>query len=167
MLLFIICSLSIGFLVKTDSPYSSLLNSPVALYVGLGFIICSAIAALSKRIHFSYCYDGFATGALLAWFSYWHQFFKDEIPMFYIFPLYFALITSLVTVIFLKQDDWIDQESLSAMHYISNFLRFHPVVISALVLISLEMYSHFLLFPITMTVFIMRYVFSSYLAEHQ
>lgn len=167
MPLFILCSLGIGFLVKTDSPYLSLLTSPVALYVGFGLILSSAIAALSKRFHFSYRYDGFATGALLAWFSYWHQFFKDETPMFYFFPLYFAFMTALVTVMFLRRDDWVDQESLTAMHRFSKFLRFHPIVIAALVLISLEIHSHFLLFPTTMTLFIMRYVFTSYLAEHQ
>jgi hypothetical protein len=143
------------------------MTSPITLYLGLGFIVCSAIAALSKRIHFSYSYDGFATGALLAWFSYWHQFFKDETPMFYFFPLYFSFLTALVTVIFLKRDDWVDQESLNALHRFSKFLRFHPIVIAALVLISLEMHNHFLLFPITITLFIVRYVFTSYLAEHQ
>ncbi len=167
MLVFIFCSLSIGFLVKTDSPFLSLIISPVTLYLGFGFILCSAIATLSKRIHFSYAYDGFSTGALLVWFSYWHQFFKNETPMFYFFPLYFAFVTALVTVIFLKRDDWVDQESLTAMQHFSNFLRFHPITIAALVLISLEMHSHFLLFPTMMTLFIMRYVFTSYLAEHQ
>lgn len=166
MPLFIICSLNISFLVQIDSPYLSQIASPVNLYVGFGFIICSAIAALSKRIHFSYCYDGFATGALLVWFSYWHQLFKNDAPMFYFFPLYFALLTAGVTLLFLRRDDWVNQESLKGMQRFSKMLRFHPGIMAAAVLISLEIHSHFLLFPVAMTLFIMRYTFTCYLAKY-
>ncbi len=140
--------------------------SPITLYVGFGFILCSAIAALSKRIHFTYSYDGFATGALLAWFSYWYQLFKNDAPMFYFFPLYFALLTAGVTLFFLRQDDWIDQESLKVMQRLANMLSFHPGVFAAAVLLSLEAHSHFLLFPIMMTLFILRYTFICYLTKH-
>jgi len=129
-------------------------------------IICSVIAAITKRIHFSYSYDGFAAGALLTWFSYWHQLFKSEAPMFYFFPLYFALLTAGVTIMFLKRDDWVDQESLDAMQRFSSFLRFHPGIMAAAILISLEFHSHFLLFPVAMTLFIMRYTFTCYLTKH-
>ena len=138
--------------------------SPVILYTGFGFILCSAIAALSKRIHVSYAYDGFATGALLVWFSYWYPLFKKDAPMFYFFPLYFALLTAGVTLLFLRRDDWVDQESLKSMQYFSNKLRFHPGIIASTVLISLEIHNHFLIFPITMTLFIMRYTFTRHSA---
>lgn len=166
MPLFIICSLSISFLVQTGSPYLSQIALPVILYIGFGFIICSAIAAVSKRIHFSYTYDGFAIGALLVWFSYWYQLFKKDAPMFYFFPLYFALLAAGVTLLFLRKDDWVDQESLKSMLRFSKRLRFHPGIMAIAVLISLEVHSHFLLFPITMTLFIMRYTLTCYLAKH-
>ncbi len=166
MPLFIICSLGISFLAQTDSSYLSWMVSPVILYAGFGFILCSAIAALSKRIHVSYAYDGFATGALLVWFSYWYPLFKKDAPMFYFFPLYFALLTAGVTLLFLRRDDWVDQESLKSMQHFSNKLRFHPGIIASTVLISLEIHNHFLIFPITMTLFIMRYTFTCYLAKY-
>ena len=118
---------------------------------------------MSKRIHVSYAYDGFATGALLVWFPYWYPLFKKDAPMFYFFPLYFVLLTAGVTLLFLRRDDWVDQESLKSMLHFSNKLRFHPGIIASTVLISLEIHNHFLIFPITMTLFIMRYTFTCYL----
>jgi len=140
--------------------------SPVILYVGFSFILFSAIAALSKRIPVSYAYDGFAVGALLVWFSYWYQLFKKDAPMFYFFPLYLALLTAGVTLLFLRRDDWVDQENLKGLRRFSKMPRFHPGIIASAVLISLEIHSHFLLFPVTMTLFIMRYTFTCYLAKH-
>ncbi len=163
---FIFCCLALGYLVQTQSEYLSLVSSPVSLYTGSGFVVASAIAAISKRIHFSFIYDGFAIGVLLMWFTYWQQIFNKEAPMFYLFPLYFALVTAAVTLLFLRRDELLDEDTLKALPTFSGILNLHPAIIATAVLVSIAIPDQFLLFPTTMTLFIMRFTFSSYLAKH-
>ncbi len=163
---FIICCLALSYLVQTQSEYLSLVSSPISLYVGISLIVASSIAAMSKRINFDFCYDGFAIGVLLMWFTYWQQIFNAEAPMFYLFPLYFALVTAAVTLLFLRRDELLDEDTLRAMPTFSGTLNLHPAIIATSVLISIAIPDQFLLFPTTMTLFIMRFTFSSYLDKH-
>jgi hypothetical protein len=163
---FIFCCLALGYLVQTKSEYLLLVSAPISLYTGICFIVASAIASQSNRIHFTFIYDGFAIGALLIWFTYWQQIFNAEAPMFYLFPLYFALVTAGVTLLFLRRDELLDEDTLKAMPTFSGVLNLHPAIIAAVVLISIAIPDQFLLFPTTMTLFIMRFTFSSYLAKH-
>ena len=163
---FIFCCLALAYLVQTQSEYLSLISSPISLYIGVSFVVVSAIAALSKRVYFAFVYDGFAIGVLLVWFSYWQQIFNPEAPMFYLFPLYFALVTAAVTLLFLRRDELLDEETLKAMPTFSGVLNLHPAIIATAVLVSIAIHNQFLLFPTTMTLFIMRFTFSCYLAKH-
>lgn len=166
MLLFIIACLAIIFFIQTNSHYLSWLTSPLSMYLGFAFIVFSALAVFIKRIKFALSYDTFAVGSLLIWFSYWQKLFKPDAPMFYFFPLYFALLTSIIIFSLVKRDETIDQASLDGMRAFEKLIKYHPFVIAATVLMSITQHGHFLLFPTTMTLLIMSYAFGSYMSKY-
>lgn len=163
---FILCCLLLSYFVQSHSEFIPWVSSPASLYVGCSLIFASTAAGLSKRVYFALGYDGFAIGALLVWFSYWQQLFNADAPMFYLFPLYFALITAGATLLFLRRDEWLDENTMKALPAFSGVLTLPPVIIAAAVLVSIAIHKQFLVFPILMTLFIMRFVFSSYLDKH-
>ena len=161
MPLFITFNLIIGYLVQTQSPYQEIFISEITLYLGIGCIIASLIGSLIKLFNYNIWYDLFATGTLLTWFAYWHQFYLNETPMFFLFPLYFAFFVALVNILFISKRDRFDQESIDQMQYFSKMGRFHPGLIISGVLISLLLTDHYLLFPALITTFILRYTMTS------
>ena len=126
MLAFIILSLLLSYLVQSESPYQNIFIATVTIYLGLSCIAISIIGAMIKKNFYSIWYDLFATGALLTWFSYWHQFFHNEAPMFYLFPLYFAFLIALVSLLFISKRDRFDQESVDHIRSFDEKTRFHP-----------------------------------------
>ena len=157
---FIIASLALGFLVQTDSPYQELFKSMELFYLGVGCILLSAITGLNERVSSSFSYDSFSLGTLLVWFSYWHQLYRDDAPMFYIFPFYFALITSIVLLLLVNRRHLFDDESLEYIRFYSRMGSFNTGLIVSAVLVSLLMTDHVLIYPISMTVLILRFVLS-------
>ena len=160
MTTFIAVCLALGFLVQTDSPYQELFKSMELFYLGVGCILLSAITGLNNRISSSFSYDSFSLGTLLAWFSYWHQFYRDDAPMFYFYPIYFALITSVVLLFFVNRRHLLDDESIESIRYYSRMGRFNTGLIVTSVLTSLLITDHVLIYPVAMTVLILRFVLS-------
>ena len=160
MLAFIILSLLLSYLVQSESPYQNIFITTVTIYLGLSCIAISIIGAMIKKIFYSIWYDLFATGALLTWFSYWHQFFHNEAPMFYLFPLYFAFLIALVSLLFISKRDRFDQESVDHIRSFDKKAKFHPGVVIAGVLVSMLLPGHYLLFPVAMSLLIIRYTFT-------
>jgi len=112
-----------------------------------------------KYIKLSYKvrYDMFAVGALLVWFSYWPPFFRVESPIFYLYPLYFSLITALFSLIFITKRDQIDADALLWLQWLSDSGRFNPVVIMLGVIISLALPQQFMLFPLAISLLVLRF----------
>ncbi len=157
MIGFILCSLSLAVLVQNPNEFLQLLTTPAALGVGLTVMVASLLAGYLKKISTVIWHDGFATSTLLIWYAYWEPQFNNDAPMFFFFPLYYALLTSIVTVTLINKSEYFDQESIVHLRYLEKNTRFNISAIVVFVLISLLITSHYALYPIAMTLFIIRH----------
>ncbi len=157
MIGFILCSLALAVLVQNQNPFLQLLATPVALGIGLAIIAASLLAGYLKKLPTVTWHDGFATGSLVVWYAYWEPQFNDDAPMFFFFPLYYALFTSIVTVTLINKSEDFDLESIVHLRYLEKISRFGIGAIAAFVLISLLITDHYALYPIAMTFFIIRH----------
>jgi len=159
MYLFIILNFCMAFLLKDDSIFRVVFMSDFFLYLGGGLLLLNFIASWIeyKKIAYQLRYDLFAVGALLVWFSYWPAFFREGSPLFYVYPLYFALITALFSLVFIKKREHIDPDALVWLQWLSDTGRFNPIVIMVCVCVSLFLPQQFMLFPMTMSLLVMRY----------
>lgn len=157
MIGFILCSMLLAVLVQNPNQFLQLLTTPVALGIGLTVIAGSLLAGYLKKAPSIIWHDGFATGCLLVWYAYWEPQFSNDAPMFFFFPLYFALLTSIVTLTLINKSEYFDQESIVQLRYLEKHTRFNISVLVAFVLISLLITRHYTLYPIAMTLFIIRH----------
>ncbi len=157
MIGFILCSLLLAVSVQNQNEYLALLATPVALIIGLAIMVISLLLGYLKKVSTVIWHDGFATSCLLVWYAYWTPQFNDDAPMFFFFPLYFALLTSIVTLALINKSQYFDQESVEHLRYLEKNTRFNIVAIIAFVLISLLITRHYALYPIAMTFFIIRH----------
>lgn len=159
MYLFIFLNLCIAFVLKDDGVLRAIFLSDYSLYLGGALLFFNFIISCAKykKIAYKLRYDLFAVGALLVWFSYWPAFFREGSPLFYLYPLYFALITALFSLVFIKEPDHIDPDALVWLQWLSDSGRFNPAIIMLSVCISLFFPQHFMLFPLTVSLLIMRY----------
>ncbi|MGZ4995241.1 MAG: hypothetical protein ACXV79_13890, partial [Methylobacter sp.] len=154
MIGFILCSFSLAVLVQNQSEFLRLLSTPVALGVGVAVMAVSLLAGYLKKAPTIIWHDGFATSALLVWYAYWAPQFDDDAPMFFFFPLYYSLLTSIVTVALINKSQDFDLESIRHLRYLDKNSRFNIGMIIALVLVSLVITRHYALYPIAMTFFV-------------
>lgn len=157
MIGFILCSISLAVLVQNHSEFLKLLATPMTLGIGLTIMATSLLVGYLKKVPTMIWHDGFATGCLLVWYAYWEPQFGGDAPMFFFFPLYFALLTSIVTVTLINKSEYFDLESIVHLRYLEKNTRFNISVLVAFVLISLLITRHYALYPIAMTFFIMRH----------
>lgn len=157
MIGFILCSLSLAALVHSHNEFLGLLGTPMALGIGLTMMTASLLVGYLKKASTVTWHDGFATSCLLVWYSYWTSEFNDNAPMFFFFPLYYALLTSIVTLTLINKSEHFDHESIVQLRYLEKSTRFHIGVLVGLVLISLLITRHYTLYPIAMTLFIVRH----------
>ncbi|MCX7099693.1 MAG: hypothetical protein NTV43_17510 [Methylococcales bacterium] len=160
MPLFIALSLGLCFMAQTASPLQTALITPITITIGLALALSSLVGSLLKK-RVDVWYDIFASGVLLVWFAYWKPLFTLHTPIFFFFPLYFAVMTALVGLFFIGQRDKIDQESLGFMRILDNKTLIQPWVFMLAILGSLELHQHFLLYPTLMTLLIMRFALAS------
>lgn len=158
MPIFIICCLLLGFLVKSQSLYLSILISqPVWIAASCLAVGCLLAGCLKKRAS-PVWHDGFASAVLWAWYGNWQPLFASDVPMFYAFPIYYALLAGWMTLAVINNSARFDQASRESLHYLQhNLARFSTCAIACLVLASLVMPDYYLLYPISMTLFIIRY----------
>lgn len=161
MLFFIALSLILSFMVQTASPLQSILITPLFIYSGMALAMLSIFKILSKKISAKIWYDIFASSILLAWFAYWKPIFNEDSPIFFLYPLYFAFITAFVSLFFIGQRHAIDHETLRQMRIFSDKSRLQPWILMLCVIASLGLQQHYLLYPITMTLLILRFALSS------
>ncbi len=161
MPLFIALSLALGFMVQTASPLQSVLLTPLMIYINLGLAIISILGSLFQKMSVIIWYDTFSSSSLLVWFGSWEPLFKDDSPIFFFYPVYFALLTAFVSLYFIGQRHKIDDESFHIMQFLSQKKIIQPWVIMLCILGSLELQQDFLLYPVMMTLFIIRFVLAS------
>jgi hypothetical protein len=148
-------------MVQTASSLQSVLVSPLFIYTGLILAIISIIGITFKKIPATFWYDIFAGSTLIVWFAYWKPLFNVDAPIFFFYPLYFALMAAFVSLFITGQQHKIDDESLNLMKSLSKKSIIQPWIIMLCVLASLELQQHFLLYPIMMTLLIIRFALSS------
>lgn len=157
MIGFILCSLSLAVLVQNPNQFLQLLATPVALGIGLMIMTASLLAGYLKKVPTMIWHDGFASSCLLVWYAYWRPQFGGDAPMFFFFPLYYALLTSIVTLTLVNKSEYFDQESIMHLRYLEKNTRFNISAFVGFVLISLLITRHYALYPIAMTFFIIRH----------
>lgn len=156
MPLFIALSLALSFIVQNASSLQSKLETPLLIYISLGLAIISIFGSMFKILSAIIWYDIFSSSVLLVWFAYWKPIFKDDSPVFFFYPLYFSLFSAFVALFFIGQRHKIDDESFRIMQSYSKRNIIQPWVLMTLVLGSLEFQQHFMLFPVMMTLLILR-----------
>ncbi len=159
MFVFIFLSLYLGFLLEDESLFRSLLSSSYSLYFGIFLQIANFLAACLKfeKIGFKFRYDLFAVGSILVWFAYWPPFFRFGSPIFDALPVYFAFITSAVSILYITNKRSVDPDALVWLQWLSDSGRFNPLIIMLGTMISLVLPEHFLLFPVAITMWVMRF----------
>ncbi len=167
MPLFVALCLIFAVIVQTESPLQVALASPAALYVGLGVAIATIIGSVFKRLPEMYSYDIFASSTLFVWFSYWKPFFVKDSPIFFFFPVYFALVVAFAILFFISQRHRIDQESRKLMQNIVNSGVVDPWLVMACVLATLYFENRFIQYPTFMTLLVIRFALSGCLKPTQ
>ena len=167
MLTFILLNLCVAFLLKTDFFTLSFFQSKFSFFIGITLLIVNfvAMAIKFKKLPFKWRYDLFAVGSVLVWLFYWPPFFRVESPVFYSFLLYFAFISALFSTVFVTKRENMEPEAIDYLQWLSNSGRFNPLIIMIGVMISLAFPQHFLLFPITVTLLVIRYSLACCLNE--
>jgi hypothetical protein len=165
MPVFILLCLCLSYLVETNHFIVNFLISPIILYVGLAFAIISILLIVLRKIPERICFDVFASSTLLSWFSAWKPNFNDQSPIFFFFPLYFALAAAFVTFILIGQRQNIDRLTLDYMQAFVEKSGMEPWLVMGLVLCSLVVPQHFMLFPVFMTLMLIRFALSGCLQK--
>jgi hypothetical protein len=163
---FIALSLAFSFIVQSTNPLQSLLSSSTFNYIGIALTAGSIVGMLLKKLPVKIWYDIFASGALLAWFGYWKPLFYDDSPIFFFYPLYFAFMAAFVSLFFIQKCQVIDYETFCYMKSFSDGNKLPPWLVMTGVLVSLALHQHYLLFPIMMTLLIIRFALASCIERH-
>lgn len=160
MPLFISLSLILSFIVQTENSLRSVLASPLVIDIGITGSIVAIAAMILKKWSELIWYDLFSSCTLLTWFAYWQPIFKEESPMFFFFPLFFAGMTTFVSLAFINQRDKIDAVTLGMMRRISEQAGLQPWVIMICVLGSLKLQEHYLVYPVMTVLLLLRFTLS-------
>jgi hypothetical protein len=161
MPVFVLLCLAFAVLVQTASPLQNTLVSPLVIYGGLTIAIATLIGNLIKKIPENLSYDLFSSSLLFVWFAYWKPLFVKDSPIFFFFPVYFALIIAFVTLFFIGNRHKIDQYSLDTMKSIVDSGVADPWLVMIAVLVTLNFENHFLQYPVMMTLLILRYALTN------
>lgn len=159
MYIFILLNMFLVFFLNSDSSVQLLFQSEYSLYIGIFLLVLNfvSIGSQTKRIPFSLCYDLFAVGSVLVWLSYWPPFFREESPLFYVFSLYFSFITAFFSLLFKTQKESLGVDDIKNLQMLSNYRLTSPLIFLTAVIMSLVFPGHFLLFPVAITLLIIRF----------
>lgn len=156
MFVFILLSLALGYLVQSGHPLVDQLVAPFFLYLGVGGALLAIVGALVNKARLRIWYDVCASGLLFTWFAYWKTVFNVDSPMFFFFPIYFVAMGVFVSLAFVSQCDRLDPQSVSYMRRFAE-KGLQPWLVMLGALGSLQLLEHYLVFPIMMTLLLLRY----------
>lgn len=118
-----------------------------------------------QKIKFTRGYDLIALGSLLVWFVTWQSEYNLDKVIFLITPVAFTLVSVMTTLIFISQRNHIDSKDIELMFSISWIGRLSLSVLPFMLLGSLFMPKHYLLYPILMLLFIIRFALETCLQD--
>lgn len=157
MPIFIVCCLLLTTLVQTASAYLPYLNIDWVWQASAGLAGVFLLTGCLKKLPGSIWQDGFASGLLWAWYGCWEPQFSKGSPMFHIFPIYYAVLCSWMWWSVINKSAQLDLASQDALRYLQkNLARFDACLVAAFALTSLAFPEHYLLYPILMTLFVIR-----------
>lgn len=163
MLMFILVSLGLCFIVQMANSLQHLLVTPLVAYAGVFSAIVGMLGVVSKKGSAQIWHDLFACGALLAWFAYWRPLFNDDAPIFFFFPLYFVFLGAFLEIGALSRRQRVDEATLGQMQAFAKNRMIQPWVLMLGVLVSLKLEQHYLLYPVMMTLLLLRFALFRYL----
>ena len=148
-----------AFVLREETVFRTVFLSDYAFYTGSFLLVFNFVITSFnyKKIAYKLRYDLFAVGALLVWFSYWPGFFRVGSPLFFIYPLYFALVTALFSLLFVHERERIDPDALHWLQWLSDSGRFNPALIMLGVMVSLALPQQFMLFALAISLLVMRF----------
>lgn len=167
MLVFISLALALCYVVETASSLQPLLISPFFIYAGLTIALISIVGLFFEKLPEKIGYEAFSSGTLLVWFAYWKTLplFNETSPIFFYFPLYFALMSAFITLFLSNQNHKLDKESLRYMRHLNEERLIPSWSLMLCVLISLALEQHYSLYPVLMTLLMLRFAFSNCLTD--
>ena len=163
MPLFSLLSLFFALIVESNSTLQKVLMNDACLYAGLGIAILAITGNFFKKMPEMLSYDLFSSGTLTAWFTWWKPLFNPDSPIFFFFPVYFALISALASLIFMSRRHKIDAQELKLLRAIEGSGAVASWMLMSVVLATLYFENHFLQYPVWMTLLIIRYLMSGFL----
>jgi hypothetical protein len=164
MLIFIILSLGLCFVEQSSESLELLLISPIFLYVGLVIALIGIVSMFFKKLPIIVGYELFSSGTLILWYAHWKTEFNPDSPIFFAYPLYFALMSAFFTLFLSDQGHRIDKSTLGYMKYLDEERILPAWTLMVFVLGSLELRQHYQLYPVLMTLLMLRFTFSSCLS---
>ena len=120
MPIFIVFNLALCFIVQDASSFQTYLLKPILIYSGISLAIISFFGIMIKKLSIINWYDVYSSSALILWFAYWKPLFTDDSPIFFYYPLYFAMMTAFVSLFFISQRDKVDYQSI---HFMQDFQK--------------------------------------------
>ena len=165
MPLFITINLALCFFAQTNNAFKGILLTPLLMDISLGVALVSVAGTLFKKTRSLIWYDLFSSAVILVWYAYWQSSFKEDSPMFFFYPLYFSMITALVSLYAINSRDKIDKAILIVMQSLVNKVIIQPWIIMLFIFLSLEARENFMLFPTLMTLLLIRYCLACYIKD--
>jgi hypothetical protein len=181
MYIFIVFSLALCFLLQTNSPLLLYFESPFVIYGGLAVAIVALACVILKKGPSKVWHDVFVSSALIVWYAYWPSIFNtysddapvmnDELPMFnedspvfFFFPIYFVFMAAFVELFFGGRRHKGDLSTLGQMQELAKRLTIKSWALMVLVLVSLALPQHYTLYPVAVTVLLIHFELSNFLA---
>jgi hypothetical protein len=157
MIIFILACIALATLVQLQSPLLEWLTLSPALEINLCLLALSLLLGYFKKLPSISWHDGFATATLLVWYGDWRPLFDDYAPMFFFYPLYFALFSGILTLLLINKSADFDAESVIQLRYMDKMIRFNMPAAIVFVLIAVLISRHYALYAMAMTFFMIRH----------
>jgi len=164
--LFTTASICLFFIVQTDNPLLVILATDSVLYAGLICVVLSGLLAATRRSPPRWNYDVFALGTLMIWSAYWREFIRVDAPLFHFYPVFFVLLTGVFTLFIVNPGHRFDADTLSRMMTLYRLKPFSVPVLAGLTLASLYFPNHFVMYPLVLSLLILRYAIGTCLDTH-
>ncbi len=163
--LFTVASLGLIMLVWQESAYLEFFNAPWVSVFGLCCMVVSGLIAIFRWKSIPLFYDLFALGTFCVWFVHWREVYRTDAPVFAWYPMFFVLLTVLLNGQVVHKSHLMDPSQQQMIRLIHSSMLFHPLVLTAGILLSVYFSEYYLFYPIAVSLFLIRCSFGIALGE--
>jgi hypothetical protein len=128
-------------------------------------IVAAGALTLTPPVRYRWSYDLFSFGCLLTWFAYWRRFFDIGAPVFSFYPVYFVLLSVFLTHFVINSRSRLAPDQIHLMRILYGFVGMRAGILVLLVLASLMIPGHYLIYPLAVTLLTIRHAFAVCLEE--